>query len=66
MIVSRRTLNVLAALVWIIGGGMLVLRGTSLLAEAEALSPGRVWPWLGAAAGLLLGGLQARSLFSGS
>jgi len=64
MLVSRRTLAVLAALVWGIGGGVLVIKGSSLLAEAEALSPGRVWPWLGAALGLLAGGLQARFAFS--
>jgi len=63
MLVSRRTLAVLAALVWSIGGGVLVIKGSSLLAEAEALSPGRVWPWLGAALGLLVGGLQARYAF---
>jgi len=40
-----------------------VIKGSSLLAEAEALSPGRVWPWLGAALGLLVGGLQARYAF---
>jgi len=66
MTVSRRTLNVLAAFVWIIGGGVLLLRGSTLLLEAEARSPGRGWPWVGAAAGLLLGGLQARFLFSRS
>jgi hypothetical protein len=64
--VSRRTLAVLAALVWAIGGVVLTVKGSSLLVEAEALSPGRVWPWLGAALGLLVGGLQARFAFTRS
>ena len=63
MTVSRRALAVLAALVWSIGGVVLAIKGSSLLVEAETLSPGRVWPWLGAALGLLVGGLQARYAF---
>jgi hypothetical protein len=61
--VSTRSLNILAALVWYIGGVVLLLKGGSLLVEAEALAPGRVWPWLAIVAGLLLGGLKARFIF---
>ena len=64
MHVSRRTLAALAALVWGVGGGVLLIKGGGLLVEAEMLSPGRGWPWLGAALGLLVGGLQARYAFS--
>ena len=56
----------LAALVWYIGGFVLVLKGGSLLAEAEALRPGLAWPWLALAAALLLGGLKAGFLFARS
>ena len=63
MIVSSRILKILAALVWYIGGFVLLLKGRSLLAEAGALEPGLVWPWLGAGVGLLLGGLKAKYLF---
>jgi hypothetical protein len=66
MIVSARSLNILAALVWYVGGVVLVLKGGSLLAEAEALRPGLAWPWLALAAALLLGGLKARFLFARS
>ena len=62
--VSARTLNLLAAAVWIIGGVVLLRKGGSLLVEAEALQPDRVWPWLAVVAALLLGGLKGRSLFS--
>jgi hypothetical protein len=57
-------LNILAALVWVAGGIVLLFKGTSLLIEAEALRPGQVWPWLAALAGLLLGGIKGRALFS--
>jgi hypothetical protein len=64
--VSTRTLNILAALIWYAGGIVLLLKGGSLLAEAEALEPGLVWPWLAAVAALLFGGLKARSTFGKS
>jgi hypothetical protein len=64
--VSARTLNILSALVWHGGGIALLLKGRSLLAEAEALHPGLPWPWLGAAVALLLGGLQAKFIFARS
>ncbi len=61
--VSARTLNLLSALVWYGGGIALMLKGRSLLAEAEALHPGLPWSWLAAVVALLLGGLQAKFLF---
>ena len=64
--VSARTLNILSALVWYGGGIALLLKGRSLLAEAEALNPGLPWPWLGAAGAVLLGALQAKFLFAKS
>ena len=64
--VSARTLKVLAAAVWLVGGLVLVAKGTSLLIEAAALRPQLGWPWLGTVAGLLLGWLKARYVFSHS
>jgi hypothetical protein len=64
--VSARTLNLLSALVWYGGGIAMLLKGRSLLAEAEALNPGLPWPWLAAVVSLLLGGLQAKFLFARS
>jgi len=66
LVVSARSLNVLAALTWYIGGLVLLLKGSSLLGEADALKPEQVWPWLGAVVGLLLGGLKAKYLFGKS
>jgi hypothetical protein len=65
-VVSARSLKILAALIWYIGGIMLILKGRSLLIEADALKPEQVWPWLAVVAGLFLGGLQAKFLFSKS
>jgi hypothetical protein len=63
LVVSARVLKILAALVWYIGGFILLLKGRSLLAEADALEPEHLWPWLGAGVGLALGGLKAKYLF---
>jgi hypothetical protein len=63
---STHTLKALAALVWLVGGMVLLLKGGSLLAEAGALRPGLPWPWVAVAAALSLGGLKARFLFSQS
>jgi len=65
-VVSARSLKILAALVWYIGGMMMLVKGRSLLVEADALKPEQVWPWLAVVAGLILGGLQAKYLFAKS
>jgi hypothetical protein len=64
--VSTRTLNILAALIWYIGGLVLLLKAASLLLEANALRPAATGPWLAGLAGLLFGSLKARYLFSRS
>ena len=66
LVVSTRSLKILAALVWYVGGIVLLLKGGSLLVEADALKPEEGWPWLAAVVGLFLGGLKARFLFNES
>ncbi len=66
LVVSTRSLKILAALVWYVGGTILLLKGRSLLVEADALKPEESWPWLAAVAGLFLGGLKAKFLFNRS
>lgn len=61
-----RTLNVLAALVWCLGGVILLVKGGKLLAGATSLFPGSVWPWVAAVSGLLLGAAKGKFLFSRS
>ncbi|TET36226.1 MAG: hypothetical protein E3J69_03965 [Anaerolineales bacterium] len=64
--VSARTLNILAALVWYVGGIRLLQKGIDLLIEAESMSPGLAWPWVAGIVGLALGGLKAKYLFTNS
>lgn len=63
-VVSARTLNILAALVWYGGGVVLTVKAASMLAEASELRPGGVWHWAAGAAGFVAGLLKARYLFS--
>jgi hypothetical protein len=65
-VASARSLNFLAAFVWYVGALALLVKGSSLLIEAEALNPRQGWPWLSVAVSLAAGGLKARFLFSRS
>ncbi len=65
-IVSTRLLNMLAALVWYIGGFVLLFKGIALLAEASLLQPGQNGPWFAAIIGLTFGGVKAKFVFSKS
>jgi hypothetical protein len=60
----KRVLKILAALLWYIGGAMLVWKSGSLVVEAEALKLQRIWPYLAVFSGLLIGGVKAKYLFS--
>ena len=62
--VSTCTLNILAAFVWYVGGIVLLLKGSSLLAEAHSLRPEQGWLWLAAVAGPFIGGAKAKFIFS--
>ena len=64
--VSTRCLKIVAALIWYTGALVLVVKGGSLLAEANTLRSERHWPWLAVIAGLVLGFLQAKLVFINS
>lgn len=66
LIVSGKTLKKLAALLWYIGSIILLLKGSSLLSEAQVLKPEEGWPWQVAALGVFLGGLKAKYIFNKS
>jgi len=63
MIATSHTLKILAALLWYLGGVILVSKGGSLLVEADQLKPEQNWTWLAIFIGLLIGGLKAKYLF---
>lgn len=63
---SPRTLKILAALVWYIGGFVLAVKGGALLREANLLKPEQDLSWLVILTGLLIGGVKAKYLFSRS
>lgn len=64
LVVSRRTLKILAAVVWYVGGLMLTRKAAVLLFEADALRPGSEWPLAAAVAGVAIGALKARLVFN--
>jgi hypothetical protein len=59
-------LKILAALIWHIGGVVLVIKGGSLLMEAAAIKPDKPWPWAAAVMAVLIGGIKAKYLFNRS
>ena len=61
---SARTLRILSAVVWYGGGIVLLVKSGMLMAEAFALRSDHVWPWGLVAAGIVLGVLRGRYLFS--
>ena len=63
---SKRTLNILAAALWLSGGVVLLYKGMTLLLEADSLQPGRVWTWLTIILGLTIGWLKVNYIFSRS
>ena len=60
---SRRTLKLLAAVVWYVGGIVLLVKGGTLLLEAADLGPGRIWTWFAVPLGLAIGLLKAKLIF---
>ena len=63
---SRKTLVILAALVWYIGGIILFRSGLELTYQARDLRPGESWHWFAVLFGIILGMVQARTIFSRS
>ena len=63
---SKSTLVVLAAVVWIIGGVMLFRSGLELIFCAVEMKPDALWHWLAILVGLVLGIVQARTIFTRS
>jgi hypothetical protein len=63
---SIRTLSILAAFVWYVGGIVLLIKGSTLLVEAYTLRPEMSWIWIAIVAGPCFGSLKAKLIFSKS
>ncbi len=59
-----RLLKILAALVWYLGGIILLYKGVTLLIGSVPLFKGSGWPWVVALVGFALGAVKGRLLFS--
>ena len=66
MTVSHRTLKILTAAVWYVGGIVLLIKGFRLLMEAESLHPDQHWPWTAFVLALAIGGVKAKFIFAKS
>jgi hypothetical protein len=60
---SHRTLNILAASVWYIGGIILIIKGSSLLFAGYRIYSVPLWTLMAGIAGLVIGSLKARFIF---
>ena len=63
---SKRTLVYLSALVWYLGGIMLFRSGYELIQMSTDMRPGEIWPWIFILFGIILGIVQALTIFSRS
>jgi hypothetical protein len=63
---SQKTLVILAAIVWIVGGMMLFRSGVELINLAMDLRPEVSWHWLAILLGIGLGIFQALTIFTRS
>lgn len=62
--VSKNTLKTVSAVVWLVGAAFLLSKAATLFAQAIALQPSAALSWLAIVAGILLGGVKAKYLFS--
>ena len=60
---SKRTLVILAAIVWYIGGIMLFRSGLELVIQARELMEGTLWPAIFITSGIILGIIQVLFIF---
>ena len=63
---SKKTLIWLAVIVWYIGAVMLFRGGLELIAQTREMRPESAWHWLFIFLGLILGVIQASTIFARS
>ena len=63
---SARSLKIISALFWIMGGVVLAFKSVELLFEANTLDKDPLWPWVAVFSGLLIGCAKVKWIFSKS
>ena len=66
MNVSQRTLRIIAAIIWYIGGFVLLVKGGALIKNAYLIDAQSIWTYLAPILGIIIGLLKGRFLFSQS
>lgn len=61
---SANTVKSIAALVWLSGAVILLIKTAGLLIEAAKIHPDKPWVWVVLLAGLVIGGIKAKYLFT--
>ena len=64
MKVTQRTLIIIAALVWYSGGIALIFKGGALIKSAHLMDPQSIWAYTSGIAGVILGLIKGKFLFS--
>ncbi len=58
--VSKRTLNIIAAAIWFIGAGILLIKSIILIQKAEVIKPDKIWIIIPVLLSLFFGSLKAK------
>ena len=66
MNVSQRTLRIIAAIIWYIGGFVLLVKGGELIKNAYLIDAQSIWTTTAPILGIIIGLLKGRFLFSQS
>jgi len=61
--ITHQQLKILAALLWLTGGLILLLKAAALLSEAWRLDPAVLWLGLAVATGVLIGTIKVKFIF---
>ena len=61
---SKKILVILAAIVWYVGGVMLFRSGYELIRTAISMREVEYWPWIFILMGIILGVIQAMTIFT--
>ena len=64
MKVTQRTLLIVAAFVWYAGGIALLFKGGALIKSAHLMDPQSIWAYTSGLAGIILGLVKGKFLFS--